>query len=222
MFEEMLRIMQAYDTIVIHRHSNPDGDALGSQIGLKHLLQDNYPGKIVYMTGDEAGMYAFMKDSVMDTVEDSVFPQALSVILDTSGKTLINDGRYEKAEATARIDHHLYLGQIAQTEVIDSSFESCCGLIAQMAVECHWKVSDLAAESLYIGMVTDSGRFRYDSTSARTFRLAAMLMEHDFDMRSIVRSMPSRFRRYSSGHGSWKKSGHRRAGLAIYIRPGRN
>ena len=189
MFEEMLRIMQAYDTIVIHRHSNPDGDALGSQIGLKHLLQDNYPGKIVYMTGDEAGMYAFMKDSVMDTVEDSVFPQALSVILDTSGKTLISDGRYEKAAATARIDHHLYLGQIAQTEVIDSSFESCCGLIAQMAVECHWKVSDLAAESLYIGMVTDSGRFRYDSTSARTFRLAAMLMEHDFDTNEIYRAL---------------------------------
>ena len=141
------------------------------------------------MTGDEAGMYAFMKDSVMDTVEDSVFPQALSVILDTSGKTLISDGRYEKAAATARIDHHLYLGQIAQTEVIDSSFESCCGLIAQMAVECHWKVSDLVAESLYIGMVTDSGRFRYDSTSARTFRLAAMLMEHDFDTNEIYRAL---------------------------------
>ena len=60
MFEEIRKLIERYDTIILHRHLKPDGDALGSQIGLKHLILDNYPGKQVYMVGDEAGRYAFM------------------------------------------------------------------------------------------------------------------------------------------------------------------
>ncbi|MBQ4086159.1 MAG: bifunctional oligoribonuclease/PAP phosphatase NrnA, partial [Clostridia bacterium] len=41
MFENILNLIKEYDTIVIHRHSSPDGDALGSQIGLKHIILDN-------------------------------------------------------------------------------------------------------------------------------------------------------------------------------------
>ena len=55
MFEEIRRLIESHETIVLHRHRNPDGDALGSQIGLKHLILENYPGKRVYMLGDEAG-----------------------------------------------------------------------------------------------------------------------------------------------------------------------
>ena len=66
MFEEIRKLIERYDTIVLHRHLKPDGDALGSQIGLKHLILDNYPGKQVYMVGDEAGRYAFMADCAMD------------------------------------------------------------------------------------------------------------------------------------------------------------
>ena len=72
---------------------------------------------------------------------------------------------------------------------IDSSFESCCGLIAAMALECGWRVPFLAAQSLFTGMVTDSGRFRYDSTSARTFRLAAYLLEQGIDTNEIYRQL---------------------------------
>ncbi len=57
MFEEIRKLIERYDTIILHRHLKPDGDALGSQIGLKHLILDNYPGKQVYMVGDEAGRY---------------------------------------------------------------------------------------------------------------------------------------------------------------------
>ena len=78
MFEEILRLIQAHEVIILHRHSQPDGDALGSQIGLKHLLLANFPGKRVYMAGDAAGRYAFMADSVMDEIPDALYPQALA------------------------------------------------------------------------------------------------------------------------------------------------
>lgn len=189
MFEQLRALIEAHDVIILHRHKNPDGDALGSQIGLKHLLLENYPGKRVYMVGDEAGRYGFIKDSVMDTVEDALFPQALSIILDCSAPGLISDGRYAMAHATGRIDHHLFCGRIAQTEAIDSSFESCCGLIAQMALECSYRLTPLAAEALFTGMVTDSGRFRYDCTTSRTFRLAAFLTEQPFDTNALYTNL---------------------------------
>lgn len=185
MFETILSLIQKYDRIIIHRHTNPDGDALGSQIGLKHLILDNFPGKEVFAVGDTAGRYAFMEDSVMDEIEDSAYTGALAIILDTSAKKLISDERYLLAAETARIDHHLFCETIAQHEVTDSSYESCCGLIAQLAMECNLRLSPLSAKSLYTGMVTDSGRFRYDSTSAQTFRLAAFLMENGIDTNEI-------------------------------------
>ena len=189
MFEAIIEKIRQYDTVIIHRHGRPDGDALGSQVGLKHLLKDNYPNKTIYVVGDEAGFFSFMEDSAMDSIADSAYEGALAVILDCGAAHLISDDRWQLAAATVRIDHHLYTAPVAGTEVIDSSFESCCGMIAQLAMEAGWSLTPLAAKSLYTGMVTDSGRFRYDSTTARTYRLAAFLMEAGFDTNEIYRDL---------------------------------
>ena len=189
MFEQIKQIIEEFDTIILHRHSNPDGDALGSQIGLKHILKENYPDKQIYAVGDAAGRYAFMEDSVMDTVEDSLYRDALAIVLDTSARSLISDERYTAARKSARIDHHIFCETIADVEVTDTSYESCCGLITAFAMECGWRLTPLAAKSLYTGMVTDSGRFRYDSTSAQTFRMASFLMERKFDTADIYRNL---------------------------------
>ena len=189
MFEAILAQIQAYDTIILHRHYRPDGDALGSQIGLKHILRENFPGKTVYTVGDDAGFFSFMEDSQMDQIPDSLYGGALAVILDCGAAHLISDDRWQLAEKTVRIDHHLFTGKFADEEVIDSSFESCCGLVALLAKESKLMLNPLAAKSLYTGMVTDSGRFRYDSTNARTFSLASFLMEQEFDTNTIFRCL---------------------------------
>ncbi len=189
MFEDILKEILAAHTVIIHRHKNPDGDALGSQIGLKHILQDSFPGKKIYAVGDSAGRYSFMEDFAMDTVADEVYADALAIVLDTSARHLISDERYATAKRTARLDHHIFVEPICQTEVTDTSFESCCGLVTAFAMECGLTVSALAAKSLYTGMVTDSGRFRFDSTSSQTFRLAAFLMEREFDTNGIYREL---------------------------------
>jgi phosphoesterase RecJ-like protein len=189
MFESIIALIKKYDTIIIHRHNNPDGDALGSQIGLKHIIRDTFPEKMVYVVGDASRRYGFMEDSTMDEIADEIYEGALAIILDTSAKALICDDRYTLAETTARIDHHLFCEEIAQVEVTDSSYESCCGLVAALAMEAGFVVSPLAAKSLYTGMITDSGRFRYDSTSAQTFRVASFLMEREFSTADIYRNL---------------------------------
>jgi len=189
MFEKILSAIQAHDSIIIHRHHHPDGDAMGSQVGLKHLIHENFPQKRVYMVGDDPGRYGFITDAPMDVLPDGVFENALSIILDTSARHLISDERYTLAKATARMDHHIFCKKIADVEVTDTSFESCCGLIAACARELGWRVTDAAAAALFTGMVTDSGRFRYDATTGKTFELAAFLMQRNIDTNEIYRNL---------------------------------
>ncbi len=189
MFQELLKTIQAYPTIILHRHKNPDGDALGSQIGLKHILQENFPEKTILVVGDAAGHYSFMDDCQMDTVPDEVYENALAIVLDTSAKHLISDERYQTAACTARMDHHIFVEKICDVEVTDTAYESCCGLVTEFAIESGLKLSSKSAKALYTGMITDSGRFRYDSTTANTFRLASKLMEQKFDLNDIYRKL---------------------------------
>ena len=191
MFKELLALIEQYDKIIIHRHTNPDGDALGSQIGLKHILKENYPEKTVLCVGDMTPRYAFMDDTVMDVIEDSEYEGALAIVLDTSASALISDTRYPTASATARVDHHLFCEKICDTEVVDTSYESCCGLIAAFAYHSGLKLNPIAAKSLYTGMITDSGRFRYDSVNSNTFKMAAFLMEQEFNTGDIFRNLYS-------------------------------
>ena len=168
---------------------NPDGDALGSQIGLKHIILANWPDKNVYMAGDPAGRYAFMRDSVMDDIPDSAYAGALAVVLDTSARALISDERYMLAPDTVRFDHHLFVEKICAAEAVDTSCESCCGLITRFAMEKGLQVPLIAAESLFTGMVTDSGRFRFDATTADTFARAAFLMRQPIDTNALYRNL---------------------------------
>ena len=189
MFDAILASIKEFDTIIIHRHHHPDGDAMGSQIGMKHIIKENFPEKTVYTVGDDPKHFHFMIDSEMDNISDDVYAGALAIILDTAAPHLISDDRYTLAAKTARMDHHIFCEKIADDEVVDTSFESCCGLITHFAVECGLRLSPIAAQSLYTGMVTDSGRFRYDATTARTFRLAATLMETGFDTNELFRNL---------------------------------
>lgn len=185
MFEQVIKEIERYDTVIIHRHTNPDGDALGSQIGLKNLLQDNYPQKRIYAVGDGAKRYAFMDGSIMDEISDETYQGALAIILDCGASALISDGRYRLAARTVRIDHHIFCEKIADVEVIETKYESCCGEITELALESGLRLSPASAKALYTGMVTDSGRFRYDSTTSNTFRLASELLKQSFDIGEI-------------------------------------
>lgn len=189
MFSEILQTIKAYDRIIIHRHTNPDGDAIGSQVGLKHLIKENFPEKEVYMTGDSAKRFSFMEDSEMDTLPDDLFPGSLCFILDCGAAHMVFDDRYKLAAKTIRMDHHIYCETFTDLELVDSTYESCCGLLASFAMETGLRLNRLSASSLFTGMVTDSGRFRYDATNSRTFRLASFLTEQEFDADAIYRSL---------------------------------
>ncbi len=184
MFRKALNLIKKYDTIIIHRHAHPDGDAIGSQLGLYYLIKDNFPSKTVYMVGDIATRLPFI-DVCFDEIPDETYRGALAVILDCGASHMIFDERYRLAERTLRFDHHIYCEKIADLDVVDSTYESACGLVAMFAKRCKLQLSPLSATYLYMGMVTDSGRFVFDSVSARTFELAAFLLSQPVDLNTL-------------------------------------
>lgn len=189
MISKALDAIKQYDVIVIHRHTSPDGDAMGSQIGLKKIIEHNFPDKQVYAVGDDARRFSFMDGSQMDEISDDVYDGALAIVLDTSAKSLISDDRYTLADLRIRIDHHIFVEDIAEIDIDDTSFESCCGLVTYLAREWGLDVPVDAAKALFTGLVTDSGRFRYDSTTPRTFDLASFLLSKGFSATSIYNEL---------------------------------
>lgn len=189
MISKALDAIKQYDVIVIHRHTTPDGDAMGSQIGLKRIIEHNFPDKQVYAVGDDARRFSFMDGSQMDEISDDVYDGALAIVLDTSANSLISDDRYKLADLRIRIDHHIFVEDIAEIDIDDTSFESCCGLVTYLAREWGLDVPVDAAKALFTGLVTDSGRFRYDSTTPRTFDLASFLLSKGFSATSIYNEL---------------------------------
>ena len=185
MFERILQTIKEHDTVIIHRHSKPDGDAMGSQIGLKYLILDNFPEKNVYAVGDSAGRFSFMDGATMDEVNDETYQNALAIVLDSGAEHLVSDERWKTAKTTARFDHHIFTGQFCDVEKVDTHYESCCGLLTEFALQTGLAFSPRSAKALYTGMVTDSGRFRYDSTTSDTFRLASELLKQEFSITDI-------------------------------------
>lgn len=187
MYNKILEKIKEYDTIIIHRHSRPDGDALGGQIGLKEAILYNFPSKKVYAVGDESNRYKFIGN--MDNISNEVYENALCFALDSSEKYLLSDDRYEKGKFLIKIDHHLKREEYGDIECVDDSFESCCGLITDILVNSGLKLNKKAADALYTGMVTDSGRFRFDSTTSKTFLIASKLLECNVDLNNIYNNL---------------------------------
>lgn len=160
MFDNLLKLINENDTIVIFRHTRPDFDALGSQIGLKKLIQLNYPSKKVYVVGD---MNKFDLLGKMDNIDDSVIKDCLAIICDVAEKTLISDNRYLLAKYCVVIDHHRNECNVENLsfKIVDTSSAATCQMIARLANNYSLKIDSEIATALYSGIVTDTGRFSY-------------------------------------------------------------
>ncbi len=183
MFNKIYNKIKEYNTIIIHRHSNPDGDAIGSQIGLKEAILATFPDKVVKITGDSSVRYAFM--GKMDEVSDELYKDALVFVLDSGATHLINDTRYNTGKFLIKMDHHLAVEDYADINYVDTTRESCAGLIADFIKSVGMNLTKTGAEALFTGMVTDSGRFRYSSTTDKTFDSASFLMTFNPDINNI-------------------------------------
>lgn len=184
---QILEKIKAYNTIIIHRHMKPDPDALGSQVGLKALLEHHFPEKTIKVVGFNEPTLTWL--AKMDQVEDTDYQGALAIICDTANTVRIDDKRYLNAETIIKIDHHPNDEVYGDLVWVDTNSSSASEMIALFAEATNLELSDYAAKMLCAGIIGDTGRFLYPSTSARTLRIASQLRVHNFDYAELTRKM---------------------------------
>ena len=184
---DILEKIQAYDTIIIHRHQNPDPDAIGSQVGLRDLLRAHFPQKRVLATGYDEPTLTWLAE--MDDVKDEDYEGALVIVCDTANTPRIDDKRYTTGDFLIKIDHHPNDDAYGDLLWVDTESSSTSELITLFAKELDLELPVSAARLLYAGIVGDTGRFLYPATSTRTFEIAATLRSIPFDFTSLARQM---------------------------------
>ncbi len=182
MYDKIFELIEQYDRIIIHRHYNPDGDAFGSQLGLKRLIEINYPDKEVYAVGDE-NIFSFLGE--VDDIPDEYYDDALAIIVDVCVDRLISDQRYKFAKEKLVFDHHLNQPDFECISYIEPDYISCAGLIVDLFQDKGFKFDKLAATRFLTGIVTDSGRFLYPKTNAKTLEMAAFLIEQGAELQWV-------------------------------------
>lgn len=189
MFYEILETIRRYNTIIIHRHQNPDPDALGSQLGLRELLRYHFPSKVILATGFNEPSLSWM--GLSDEVSDEDYHGALVIVTDTANQPRIDDERYNKGDYLIKIDHHPNEDVYGDICYVDTKASSASEIITDLALTTHLELPKEAARLLYAGIVGDTGRFLYPSTTSKTMQLAAELRSFDLDFAAISRQMDS-------------------------------
>lgn len=191
MKQQIIEKIQQYDTIIIHRHVRPDPDAYGSQHGLKTLIQANFPQKAVYAVGEHDESLTFM--ATPDTIADDVYEGALVIVTDTANTERVDDQRYTNGAYIIKIDHHPNDDPYGDLLWVDTSASSCSEMIYELFEEARaqfeWTMNDEVAQLLFAGIVGDTGRFMFPSTTLKTFRTAGDLVEYGFNRNDVFNGM---------------------------------
>jgi len=199
LFQSVLARAKLY---VLVTHVNPDGDAIGSQVGLgRYLLslgfevrivnQDETPHDLRFLEFD--GPFAESYDPAR---HDGLLDAADAIVLvDNSAPDRL--GRMEapvraRTAKTLCIDHHPTRGTPWAGNVIDTSASATAVLVYELVLEGGGSPDRAAADALYAGLATDTGFFRFNSTSPRAFRVAAGLLEAGADPTRCYREVYER------------------------------
>lgn len=191
MYSQIIDTIKHYDTIIIHRHVRPDPDAYGSQLGLKYLLEQNYPDKRILGAGTHEYTMDFL--DFPDVVEDQDFEGALIIVTDTANTERVDDQRYKTGAKVIKIDHHPNDDAYGDIVHVDTTASSASEIIYELFEYGNklegWTMSSKAARLLYAGIIGDTGRFLFPSTTQKTFAVAGELIKYDFSRNELYNGM---------------------------------
>lgn len=184
--DKILRIRKEFDQIVLYRHVNPDLDAFGSQLGMYWTLQKIYPQKNIVLAGkmdsELLKLYSNFNAGTM------IKGNTLGIVLDTANRERI-DGDISFCDKIIKIDHHIVVDSYGDVNIEIETASSCSEIIALLMKEAKIDIPLEAAEALYLGIVGDSNRFLYQSTSQKTFEAASYLLGAGIDIEALYQKL---------------------------------
>ena len=201
-------------------HIQPDGDALGSELSLARFLmeqgkevrivnQDPSPDNLLFLERPDlpVGVYG------VDADDEAVTSADLVVLVDNAAPDRL--GRLEPlmlsvAHKTLCIDHHPSRGTPWAHPILDEAYCATAAMIYQLTRACGWTPDRRSAEAIYVGLATDTGFFRFNSTTAEAHEMAAELLGLGVDPAAIYQAVHER-----NTLAFTKLLGHALAGLQL-------
>lgn len=186
MYIEMFDLISKYDTIVIFRHIDGDGDALGSQWGLYYYLINKYPNKRIFAVGDEAKGYAGLYPQAHSLTQQD-YIGALGIVVDTANKERISGEHYTLCDRLIKIDHHLPVDNYGIINIVDETKSSCAEIVTEVlrAENSNVPLPLESANNLYSGIISDTQGFSIPSVTPETFEAASYLMRSNINPSEI-------------------------------------
>jgi phosphoesterase RecJ-like protein len=187
-FEAWNNMTKNGENIVIASHPTPDGDAIGSSLALALALHragkkpvvvlDEYSARFDFVAGRE-----FIYKGRIENLTCDVF-----IAVDCGEKIRVGEAEelFNRAPITINIDHHVNNSNFARFNYVDVNASSTSEVVFSI-INMYIPINKEIAEALYMGIVTDTGGFRYSATSAETMEIAALLMRTGIDFSEIQR-----------------------------------
>ena len=185
--QAILQKIKEYDTVMIFRHIRNDGDCVGASKGLQAVLRASFPKKDIYLIDSDCSEYLAFLGPEDAEVADAVYANALAIVVDTATQDRISNKKYALCREVVKIDHHIPVENYGALNWVEEHRSSACEMIADLynTFRDELVLTPEAAKYLYTGMVTDSGRFRYQGVSGETMRCAGMLLDAGIDTETL-------------------------------------
>jgi phosphoesterase RecJ-like protein len=180
--------------VCLTTHVNPDGDGLGSEAGLAHLLRDRGIETVITNPTPTPPRFEFLFEDLpgVDCTREAIRELRRAdtiVVLDISdlGRLgMLGETVRDRGVPVACVDHHVSEGVLpAGPRYLDPGAAATGELIFELAVANGWTLTQEAARGLYVAILTDTGGFRFSNTRPRTLRVAAELLEVGVDPEQI-------------------------------------
>lgn len=190
MIKEIINKIEEFQKIIILRHIRPDGDCIGSSLGLKEIIKESFPSKEVKVFANDYAKDLNFLACEDENEDENYYKDALIIVVDTSLKERISNNNYDKGAYIIKIDHHPNVEPYGNINFVEEDRSSCCELIVKLVENSDNKLkfNNLACKLLYMGMVTDTGRFKY-SVTKETMQRAGKLLEADIDLEYLYANL---------------------------------
>jgi phosphoesterase RecJ-like protein len=179
--EQVAEELRSRERFLLTAHEGPDGDALGSLLGMHHLLTQLGKDSVMFMAAKEFPLpieYRFLP-------LEEVFHEAPA---DMADRTIVfldcgNIDRMPVEFLTAgdnfriNVDHHHDNTLFGDVNLVETAASSTAEIVYRLAILLGLKITPQIASALYVGLVTDTGKFMYENTNASTHRIAAELID---------------------------------------------
>lgn len=187
---ELKKLIYESENIAVASHLNPDGDNLGSvtaMVGMLkklgknavYVLDDTIPNSFKFLPNLS---YAKSPDNI-----NNVFD--LFIALDSSDENRMGENIkkiFKASKKTVNIDHHFSNTKFADLNIVDDKSPATCEVLARIFESLDLKLNKEIATSLFTGLSTDTGSFKYSSVNSNTFLIASNLFKYDIDINEVT------------------------------------